>query len=507
MQLTYTTTGQSQGAGPPQAARRGDGDGRRVVPPAAARGPGGPRRRATTCGRRGSSGDVARRFKLGWAPDDWDALARQSGIDAELLRDDRAGVHEPAQPHAGRVPGPGAVPDLLRHRRGGGHRRPDPARVRRPGEVQELAGDADLRQVQDAVRAELGEGRHRRRRPGGGVRGLHRRDRVPPRRRAAGRGDVRHGVHRGPRAAAQALRQPGRAGVRRRRRRPGRGRAVLRVGAEVPGAGVGGPAARRARTRASWPSAIPRRWRRRSPSAMPFLGLPAASGCWTVSRRARPRTGRAWPSGRWRSSTSTPTRTSASCTPARSPPRSACRSPTSCASPTSGARRPTRHRRAGRGGPRVRENAEFVAVAAARPGLGVDRRRGWSRSCSPTRPTAARSSPSAAADGDLDGGHRVGRPRGPRGARAGRRRRPRRRRRGRGPQPDRRGRAAAAGAAHRRSAIPSLIRDDAEARLHLEELGDADRGRGGRGVVARLAPSPDGGTRQRGNLTIAQRRP
>ena len=35
---------------------------------------------------RGLSGDVARSFKLGWAPDDWDALVRGSGIDAELLR-------------------------------------------------------------------------------------------------------------------------------------------------------------------------------------------------------------------------------------------------------------------------------------------------------------------------------------------------------------------------------------------------------------------------------------
>jgi DNA primase len=35
---------------------------------------------------RGLSGDVAREFRLGWAPDEWDALARQSGIDTELLR-------------------------------------------------------------------------------------------------------------------------------------------------------------------------------------------------------------------------------------------------------------------------------------------------------------------------------------------------------------------------------------------------------------------------------------
>jgi DNA primase len=36
---------------------------------------------------RGLSGEVARQFKLGWAPDDWDLLARQSGIQADLLRE------------------------------------------------------------------------------------------------------------------------------------------------------------------------------------------------------------------------------------------------------------------------------------------------------------------------------------------------------------------------------------------------------------------------------------
>jgi DNA primase len=35
---------------------------------------------------RGLSGDTARQFKLGWAPDDWDALSKGSGIDGELLR-------------------------------------------------------------------------------------------------------------------------------------------------------------------------------------------------------------------------------------------------------------------------------------------------------------------------------------------------------------------------------------------------------------------------------------
>ena len=36
---------------------------------------------------RGLSGDIARQFKLGWAPDDWDALARGAGVSADLLRE------------------------------------------------------------------------------------------------------------------------------------------------------------------------------------------------------------------------------------------------------------------------------------------------------------------------------------------------------------------------------------------------------------------------------------
>jgi DNA primase len=36
---------------------------------------------------RGLAGDIARQFKLGWAPDDWDALARESGIAPDLLRE------------------------------------------------------------------------------------------------------------------------------------------------------------------------------------------------------------------------------------------------------------------------------------------------------------------------------------------------------------------------------------------------------------------------------------
>ena len=99
--------------------------------------------------RRGLAGDIARQFKLGWAPDDWDALSRDLGASADDAAGGRAGVPQPAQQDAGLVPGSGDVPDLLRVGRSAGVRRPDPARLRRPGEVQELLGDADLHEVED----------------------------------------------------------------------------------------------------------------------------------------------------------------------------------------------------------------------------------------------------------------------------------------------------------------------------------------------------------------------
>jgi DNA primase len=86
IQLTYTTTGQSK-----ERARRKQlveamavavdwYHGRLLNDPAA-------RAARDYLRQRGLSGDVARRFRLGWAPDDWDALARGAGIGADLLRE------------------------------------------------------------------------------------------------------------------------------------------------------------------------------------------------------------------------------------------------------------------------------------------------------------------------------------------------------------------------------------------------------------------------------------
>ena len=86
IQLTYTSSGQSK-----ERARRKrlveameaavEWYHRRLIEDPAAR----PARDYLRS--RGITGEVARRFRLGWAPDEWDALATGSGIDAVLLRE------------------------------------------------------------------------------------------------------------------------------------------------------------------------------------------------------------------------------------------------------------------------------------------------------------------------------------------------------------------------------------------------------------------------------------
>ncbi|MBA3286939.1 MAG: DNA primase [Acidimicrobiia bacterium] len=83
--LTYTSTGQSR-----ERARRKqlveamgaavDWYHRRLLDDPAAR----PARDYLRS--RGLAGDAARAFRVGWAPDEWDALSREAGIDGELLR-------------------------------------------------------------------------------------------------------------------------------------------------------------------------------------------------------------------------------------------------------------------------------------------------------------------------------------------------------------------------------------------------------------------------------------
>ena len=263
---------------------------------------------------------------------------------------------------------------------------------------------------------------------------------VPDRRR-----DVRHGADRGPRPAAQALRQPGRPGLRRRRRRAGRGRALLRVGAAVRGRRRGGAAAAGqgpGRAGRSGPGgAAARRSRRPSRSwASGWTGCSAPAG-----RVAHPGgQGQAGQRGAWPWSASTPTSTCASSTPGRCAQHTGL--PVADLVKVAERRAREVEVRAAPDRPAVRENAEFVALAllvqrwddiapwlveplfADETNLGAVPRPGRGRRRRPQ-------------------GHRAGRPRGPRPARAGQRRRRRRRLPGRGAQPDRCGDATGAGGA------------------------------------------------------------
>ncbi len=262
------------------------------------------------------------RFKLGWAPDDWDAMCRDLRLPADVLHDTGLAFTNKA----------GRLQDSFRARvmfpiltetgdpvAFGGRILPGSSRS---GEVQELQRDADLRQVEDALRAELGQGRHRRRGPGDRVRGLHRRDRLPSGRGEAGRGHVRHRAHRGPRAPAEAVRQP-RWCWRSTPMPPARvppsgstsGRSVTRCrfgvarfpeGKDPGDLSVSNPEALR--------SAIEH--------AEPFFGFRLTRGLERAVPCVRPRIGLAWPERRWRSSTNIRTPTCARSMRARWPPMS-----------------------------------------------------------------------------------------------------------------------------------------------------------------------------------------
>ena len=115
-------------------------------------------------GRAASTATRSRQFQLGWSPDGWDRLsvhlqqqkfARDDIVDAGLAFVNKANKLQD------QFRGRAHVPDLRRARRAGRLRRAR-ARRRRP-EVQELARDADLPEEPVALRAQLGEGRDRRR--------------------------------------------------------------------------------------------------------------------------------------------------------------------------------------------------------------------------------------------------------------------------------------------------------------------------------------------------------
>ena len=364
IQLRYTTGGESKDRQRRKQLDRGDGQGGRVVPPAPADRPGrarGPRLPAQPrSGRRRRPAVQARlgARRLGCAePRRWvcrPTLLRDTGLaftnKAGRLQDSfRARVMFPiftenGEPVAfgGRIL-PGST---------------DPAKYKNSSET------LHLREVEDAVRPELGQGRHRRRRPGDRVRGLHRRDRLPPRR-----------------ACKRAVATCGTALTEEHVRMLKRyaSRVVLAFDADAAGQGAAerfyeweqkyqvqvsvaalpeGQGSGRAE-RQSIPAALRRS--RRHGAAVPRL--PAAAGAERPAAALARGAGAARRAGDGRGQRAPRHRTCASCTPARWPATPACRSTISWRSPRGAASRPIVRVDAAVGGSAAAENAEFVAVA------------------------------------------------------------------------------------------------------------------------------------------------
>ena len=388
MQLTYTSTGQTRERARRKRLVEAMGQAVEWYHQASARGPGGPRR-ARLPPLAGLSGDVARTFKLGWAPDDWDALARHSGIDGELLRATglaftnrrdrmqdafRARVLFPIFSDSGEAVAIGGrvLPGST-----------DPAKYKNSPETPIYAKSKTLyglnwskADIANSDQVVVCEGYT-------DVIGFHR---VGVR---TGGGDVRHGVHRGSRAAAQALRQPGGAGVRRRRRRSGRRRALLRVGAALSGAGVRRPTARRTGSRragATRSGGARRRGRRRR--AVPRLPPAAGDGRPPGAHAGGP--GQARRAGDERRQRAP-----------RQQRAQAVRRPGGVGGRAAGRRSRVGRRATGeaadaspssrRGGPRSARTPSS-SPSPCSPRTGSRSPGGWSRSCSTTRRTAGRSS-------------------------------------------------------------------------------------------------------------------
>ena len=211
-------------------------------------------------GERGFDQAAAEQFGVGFAPRDGEALLahlRQKGFtDEELVAAGLVAVGRSAYDRfRGRLLWP--IRDVQRRH----HRLRRAADLRRRpdrGEVPQHPRDPDLQEEPGALRHRPGPPRHRPLVAGGGRRGLHRRDGLPPRRRADRGRDLRHGVRRRPRPGAAPLPQRPRGVPRRgdlhlrRRRRRAEGRAAgLRRRPELRRPRPTSPSSRPASTRAT----------------------------------------------------------------------------------------------------------------------------------------------------------------------------------------------------------------------------------------------------------------
>ena len=107
---------------------------------------------------RGYDGDVVRQFRLGWAPDDWDALAKALKLPEKVLLGLGSRLRQPARPGPGLLPRPRAVPDLrpvgaARSRWAGASCRHDPGRRHRSGQSRSTRTRRSRRSIRSAARS------------------------------------------------------------------------------------------------------------------------------------------------------------------------------------------------------------------------------------------------------------------------------------------------------------------------------------------------------------------
>ena len=169
---------------------------------------------------RGYDGDVVRQFRLGWAPDEWDALSKALKLPERVLTDSglgfvnrrgraqdafRARVLFPICDPSGRPVALGGriLPPVAGQPP---PERPEP-KYKNSQESPIYSKRRTLYALNWAKQDVIAQGRGRR------LRGLHRRDRLLPGRGAPGRGHVRDGAGRRALHAAAQLRPTDRAGL------------------------------------------------------------------------------------------------------------------------------------------------------------------------------------------------------------------------------------------------------------------------------------------------------
>ena len=169
------------------------------------------------------------------------------------------------------------------------------------------AESSHLQQEQGALRAQLGQGRHRDGRRGHRLRGLHRRHRVRQGRRAPGGGHLRHRAHRGARQGCSGA-SPGGSCWPSTPTRPARTRpSGSTSGSASTTSTWPWPPCPRASTRPTWPESDPGALRRRGRAGPCRSSGSGSTGCSARRHSTPPKGGPAPPRPPWPSIAEHPT--------------------------------------------------------------------------------------------------------------------------------------------------------------------------------------------------------